>query len=259
MNARRRGALHRASRGWTIEPAERIARREPMAHQAYRRLRRAILQGRILAGTPLVAADLAKRLGVSRTPVREAILLLRADGLVTVLPSGALVVKDVAEELEEILGVRAALEVYAARLAIERIAPNELSRLEAICRGYEALDAREVEKRSRLNRQFHEGLVAASRNRRLVKVIAEYREYFLVASRLYDPETVRRTAYEHREILEAVKRGDGIVVETLLRTHLEWAWKAIVASRGSGGVARDDAAARPAPTAQGSRGHEAGP
>jgi DNA-binding GntR family transcriptional regulator len=209
----------------------RITKAEPMSQQVYRHLRRAILHGRIPPHEQLVEADLAKRLGVSRTPVREAVLLLRADGLLTPLPGGGVAVKDVRAELEDILGIREALEVYAARLAVARGTPAELKRLELICDEYDALAYREVEKRARLNRDFHGTLVGASRNPRLVKILAEYREFFLAASRLYDAETVDRTAQEHRAILEAVKGGDAAGVERLIRTHLARAAHAIMEAR----------------------------
>jgi DNA-binding GntR family transcriptional regulator len=211
--------------------ATRITKAESMSQQVYRHLRRAILHGRIPPGEQLVEADLAKRLGVSRTPVREAVLLLRADGLLTPLRGGGVAVKDVRGELEDILGIREALEVYAARLAISRVTPAELKRLEQICDEYDALAYREVEKRARLNRDFHETLVGASRNPRLGKILSEYREFFLAASRLYDADTVRRTAQEHRAILETVKGGDAAGVEGLIRTHLARAAHAIIDGR----------------------------
>lgn len=199
-----------------------------MSQQVYRHLRRAILHGRIPPGEQLVEGEVARRLGVSRTPVREAVLLLRADGLLAPLPGGGVAAKDVRGELEDILGIREALEVYAARLAIARATPAELERLEGVCDEYDALAYREVEKRARLNRDFHETLVRASRNARLVKILSGYREFFLAASRLYDAETVGRTAREHRAILEAVRGGDAAGVEALIRTHLARAAHAVM-------------------------------
>ncbi|HEX7126418.1 MAG TPA: GntR family transcriptional regulator [Thermodesulfobacteriota bacterium] len=215
----------------------RIVRPEPMSRQVCREIREAILRGRIPPGQQLVEAELARSLGTSRTPVREAILFLQAEGLVEPLAGGGVAVKDIRRELEDIVGVREALEVYAVRRAVERIGPEAIARLEANCDEFGALPLKAVERRARLNREFHETLVGASGNARLLKILSDHHEYFLVASRLYDEETVRRSAPEHREILEAVKARDAARAEALLRAHITGAAASIIdgAGRPAGG------------------------
>lgn len=210
----------------------RIVRPEPMSRQVCRELREAILKGRFAPGQQLVEAEVAKSLGTSRTPVREALLLLQAEGLVLPLAGGGVAVKDIRRELEDILGVREALEVYAVRRAVERIGPEAIARLEANCAEFGALPLRAVERRARLNREFHETLVGASGNARLLKILSDHHEYFLVASRLYDEETVRRSATEHLEVLEAVKAKDAAGAEAALQRHLAGAVAAIIAGAG---------------------------
>ncbi len=211
----------------------KITRPEAMSRQVHRHLREEILRGRIPAGQQLVEAELAKALGTSRTPVREAILLLQAEGLVAPLSSGGVAVKDLREELEDIFGVREALEVYAAGIAATRITPEEIERLEAICEETDALPTRAVERRARLNRDFHETLVGASGNGRLLRILGECHEYFVIASRLYDAETVRRSCLEHREILQALRARDPERTAELIRGHLRRAAADILSVPGS--------------------------
>ncbi|MHB1220229.1 MAG: GntR family transcriptional regulator [Alphaproteobacteria bacterium] len=204
-----------------------ISKPESIARQVHKVLRERILSGEISPGARLVGVELAASLAVSRTPVREALLLLQADGLVSLLKNGVAIVKDIRAELADILGIRAALEVYAAKRAIGRLNAASLRRLGEICAAAERLPQGAFEERARLNREFHEILIGAAGNRRLVEMAGAYREYFNVAARLYDAETMRRSNRDHRAILKAIAAKDTEAVESLIEGHLQRALDAV--------------------------------
>lgn len=204
-----------------------ISKPESIARQVHKVLRERILSGEVSPGARLVGVELAASLAVSRTPVREALLLLQADGLVSLLKNGVAIVKDIRAELADILGIRAALEVYAAKRAIGRLDAASLRRLGEICAEAERLPQGAFEERAGLNREFHEILIGAAGNRRLVEMAGAYREYFNVAARLYDAETMRRSNRDHRAILKAIAAKDTEAVEHLIEGHLQRALDAI--------------------------------
>src|SRR5439155_5688707 len=153
---------------------------------------RALLDQRFQVGDRLVETDLADMLGVSRTPVREALSKLEAEGLLEPLPTGGVAVRDLRAELAEIYGLRQRLEGYAAGLAASRIAEPELAALEEACeRALAALDTASLEARAELNNAFHRRLVEASHSPRLIRLTNDYRDYFLTQQLLqfYDRET----------------------------------------------------------------------
>lgn len=206
-----------------------IAKPETMARQVYKHLRERILSGALPAGTRLIGAELAKSLKVSRTPVREAFLLLEAEGLASPVRAGGVTVRDIRAELRDILGVREALEIYAGKLAAERMTRPMVAALSRIAGEAERLPLSAVERRARLNRDFHETLIAAAGNRRLSEVAGAYREYFALAARLYDEETMRLSNRDHRLIIKAIETRDTESVERLMRAHLRRALSAVEA------------------------------
>ncbi|MFO0997110.1 MAG: GntR family transcriptional regulator [Alphaproteobacteria bacterium] len=209
-----------------------IAKPETMARQVYKHLREKILSGALAAGTRLVGAELAKSLEVSRTPVREAFLLLEAEGLVSPVRAGGVTVRDIRAELRDILGVREALEVHAGKLAAERMTRPMVAELSRIAAEAERLPLSAVERRARLNRDFHERLIAAAGNRRLSEIAGAYRDYFATAARLYDEETMRLSNRDHRLIIRAIEARDAEAVERLMRAHLRRALSAVEADHG---------------------------
>src|SRR5579864_2463889 len=157
-----------------------VRRAEPVAERVYQELRAALLRRSIAPRQRLVEADLAQRLGVSRTPVREALTRLATEGMVVVQGASGLVAADVGSELADIYGIRQVLEGYAARLASTRMTPAELDRLDLLARQLRAaIDAGDLERQAESNNAFHLAVAEASRSTRLVKLIADYREYFL--------------------------------------------------------------------------------
>lgn len=200
----------------------RVRRQPPVVTQVYQELRRAVLEQRFRAGERLVETDLADRLGVSRTPVREALSRLEVEGLLESLPNGGVAVRDFGAELLEIYGLRQRLEGYAANLAAQRIGEAELAELAAVCdRAREAVDSAPLKERAELNNRFHRLLTEASHSPRLIRMANDYRDYFLNDRMLsaYDRDTALRHHRQHRQIVEALRQRDGERAERLVREH----------------------------------------
>lgn len=199
----------------------RVKRHESIAARTYRELRDALLQRIIEPGQRLVEAELALQMGVSRTPVREALARLAADGMVTATPGG-MVARDAAGELEDIYGLRQVLEGYAARLAAARIEAAELDRLDDLCRRIkESTDSGTPELTVELNTAFHLLIAATSRSPRLVRMINDYRAYFLTPGALgrYDRAATERTQRQHEAIVRALRARNGNAAESLVHEH----------------------------------------
>ena len=168
--------------------------------QSYLRTR--IVEGDLPEGTRLVEVEIAAELGVSRTPVREALWQLSGMDFVRRLENGGYEVGNVRRELVDILDIRAALECHTARKDAKAIDDAEMTR---ICESMEALPAEQFERRAKLNRAFHNALINASGNRPLSRLVAGYYEYFEVAQPLFDTAQINKTQREHREILDALR------------------------------------------------------
>lgn len=191
-----------------------------VSEQVQHYLRDKIVQGKIAAGTRLVEVEIAASLGVSRTPVREALLQLRGMDLVRPLDKGGFEVGDVRRELVDILDIRVALEAHAARKAALVISEEQLREIADICKRMESLAFDQVEQRAALNRSFHEALIAAAGNARLSRIVAEYHDYFGVAQPLFDRPLLRKTEREHREILAALKDRNAIRASDAVTQHI---------------------------------------
>ncbi|MBT5414714.1 MAG: GntR family transcriptional regulator [Rhodospirillaceae bacterium] len=204
-----------------------IAKPESIARQVYRLLRGRIMAGEISGGAVLTGVELARELEVSRTPIREALLLLEADGLVAPSGPGGAAVTDLRSALAEVMEMREALEGYAARKATERADAATIRRLDALCDEAETLGHDDVAERARLNRAFHELLVGAAGNARLARAVHDQAEYFAFAARLYDTATAAESLRDHRRMVGALKARDGALLERIIHDHLARALRAV--------------------------------
>ena len=189
----------------------------------YERLCEEIRSGKLPPGSRLRETEIAERLAVSRTPVREAIRRLEADGLVDHLPrSGAVVRKLEYPELMELYEMRTVLEGTAARLAARAASPVELEELVAINDEMRAAAGR-PEAVIGLNRQFHKLLLDAARNRFLLRAMATVENTLLIlgTSSMAMPDRAREAVDEHREVLDALLARDGAAAEAAMRRHME--------------------------------------
>jgi DNA-binding GntR family transcriptional regulator len=179
--------------------------KDTVSNQVHRHLRSKIVQGEYEEGARLVEEDIASELGVSRTPVREALWQLRSFDLVRPLGKSGYEVVNVQRELSEILDIRAALEAHAVRKAAAVIADDELDRLDGLCARMEKADFSDSASRAKLNRSFHDALISAAGNARLSRLVAEYHEYFDLAQPIFDKKDLRDTQRQHREIVQALR------------------------------------------------------
>lgn len=194
----------------------------PQGQSAYRRLLEDIRAGTLLPGARLRETELADRLGISRTPVREAIRQLEADGLVAHLPRQGATIRSLDHaEVVELYEMRAVLEGTAARLAARAASDIELAELIALNTNLSTApagpQAREV------NRQFHRMLLDAARNRFLVKSMSALQKTLLILgpTTLADPSRATAAVEEHTAVLTALEARDGAKAEAAMRAHVE--------------------------------------
>ncbi len=199
---------------------------EPQGAAAYRRLLDEIRRGDLPPGARLRETDLAERLGISRTPVREAIRMLEADDLVIHQPRQGATVRRLGHgEVVELYEMRAVLEGTAARLAARGASMVEIEELAAL---NEAMSAAPTPVAARdLNRQFHHALRQAARNRFLGRSMAAIQKTLLILgpTTLTDPARAAEVVAEHAAILTALAGRDGPRAEAAMRAHIEAALK----------------------------------
>jgi DNA-binding GntR family transcriptional regulator len=210
----------------TSGPLElRSLRRRNLREEATEVLRAAILGGDLEPGSIHSAVGLAEIMGVSPTPVREAMLELSRVGLVEVLPNRGFRVTVVDEhDLDEIADLRKMLEVPAMRLVVEHASDAGLAALAEPLGALEAAaEANDVPGFLLADRQFHLGLLALSGNRRLPDIVGGLRDQARIIGlhSLAVTGALKASAPEHREILEAVEARDGVRAERLMAAHLE--------------------------------------
>ena len=187
------------------------------------RLHHAIVRGELRPNSRLVEAELADWLHVSRTPVRESLQRLALEGLVDNERRGWSVHEHSAAEIREIYDLRAALEGFAARLAAERRSPEQAE--EIVRSGAQDAAVFLAPPRTgfvEYNERFHDLVVAAAANGRLVETIRRTRAYYFnhrIAA-VYSAQEVVEASEGHRAIAEAVRRGDGDAAERLTRQHV---------------------------------------
>ncbi|WP_376873616.1 GntR family transcriptional regulator [Albirhodobacter sp. R86504] len=200
----------------------------PQGASAYRRLLDEIRSGALPPGTRLREVEIAERLGLSRTPIREAMRLLEADGLVVHQPRlGATVRTLDYAEIMELYEMRAVLEGTAARLAARAASEVELAELSALNDEFCAAVG-DQDKAAELNRQFHLILQDAAKNRFLIKSIISLQKTMMILgpTTLLDVDRAHGAAQEHKRILAALIARDGAQAETEMRGHIEAAQRA---------------------------------
>ncbi len=186
-------------------------------------IRDGILEGRLRPGERLKEDTLAKELDVSRTPVREAIAMLQAEG---VLEShqhrGAQVRSYTPAELEEIYDLRSILEGYGARRAATRITQRELTRLRASVERMEKLKPKDLEHLVQQNGIFHDTILQAADSQRLVTLVTQTRALPLIYQSYawYASAQLSTSLEYHRRVLSALERHDAEQAEYDMRHHL---------------------------------------
>jgi DNA-binding GntR family transcriptional regulator len=196
---------------------------------AYRHIRGAIIRGELASGEVLLEARLAERIGVSRTPVREALSRLASEGLITLgRYRRAQVASFSMTDVAEVFRLRGKLEGHAARRACRRISEEDIARLEAIEDEMEAAFAelgwhRHLPRFDELNNAFHGIIARAADSPRLEKILASSLELPASIFNFYKEaldERTARTHRQHREIIAALKARNPDWVEAAMSAHL---------------------------------------
>jgi DNA-binding GntR family transcriptional regulator len=197
--------------------------RQTLAEQVYIAVKNAIVTGELQPGERLKELEIARSLGASRTPVREALAWLEQEGLLQPLRAGGLTVVELSEtDVDEIFGLLQVLEGYAGRLAAGKATDQQLERLETVCQRSEQLSPDDRERLSELNSKFHELLIKAAASRRLEELILNlrssmqpYRAVALTSERFRD-----RSVSDHRTLVALLRAKDGAAVERLMFEHI---------------------------------------
>lgn len=196
----------------------------PLRDVVFKTLREAILKGDLAPGERLMEIKLANQLGVSRTPIREAIRKLELEGLVVMVPrKGAEVAKITEKDLRDVLEVRASLEELAISLACERITDEKITELkDALEQFRTVIKGKDVTKIAQMDVAFHDVIFEATQNARLVQMVNNLREqmYRYRLEYLKDFSTHSRLDEEHVKIFEAVSARDIERATALIREHI---------------------------------------
>ena len=198
----------------------------PVREMAYEFLKSSVLSGHFNPGERLTEEHLAKKLGVSRTPVREALHKLESEGLIKPLETrGFIVSRDSKDEVEELFELRAILEGYALRIISERISEEDLKQLGRLIAGAEdGLRRKRMEEVFKWNTKFHDtlhGIVVDKK--RLHRLLVNIRKYVLRYRRdtLQYPDGGKRAVDGHRKILLALRLRDPDLCERMMREHIQ--------------------------------------
>ena len=195
-------------------------------------LRQAIRDGALKPGERLMEIPLAEELGVSRTPIREAIRKLEQEGFVVMIPRRGTYVADISlKDISQVFEIRSALEELAAALAAERITDEEIEALERMLVEIgNYIETKDMDKIVETDVAFHEVLYKASRNERLVEIIHNLREQtlrFRTVS-MNQPGRLAKTREEHRLLVEAIANRDGKQARKMARMHMEHSEQALL-------------------------------
>lgn len=205
----------------------------PLRDVVFNTLRQAILTGELKPGERLMEIHLANKLGVSRTPIREAIRKLELEGLVTMIPRrGAEVAQITEKSMNDVLEVRRAMDALCAELACERITDEETEQLRLACVAFEAaVKTKDVKKIAQADVELHDIIVQATGNQRLVQLINNLSEqmYRYRFEYIKDTSQHQRLIEEHRVIYESILKKDRETASQAARVHIDNQKKAIIA------------------------------
>jgi len=203
-----------------------------LSKKIYRILKKEIIKGSFEPGDKVLEGKIADQMGISRTPVREAIRVLAAEGFVILSPNQGVVVRSVsAENIREVLQIHSVLEGLAARLSCEVINEEDLKELENCVNKMEKLaNKKDSSTYSEVDLKFHELIVNICRNKRLIQMrknISDQAQRYRISS-LSIPRRLKESLKEHQKILEAFKTKDPKKADSTSQKHIQNALKNIL-------------------------------
>lgn len=203
----------------TIAPPSSHLTKTALAAQA---LRSAILRGEIRADAPLTVGRLAQQFGMSQTPVREAIRMLQAEGLIRHQPHHTVsATQFTAKDLHDIFQLRGDLEAQAVRIAAPRLTDDDIARLEKLQQEMrDASERNDVDLLNRLNSHWHLQIYSAADNAVLLDVVQHLWKKFMFEVNWILPAQAKHSLRQHDGILDALRRRDTAAAEALVREHI---------------------------------------
>ena len=209
---------------------------ELLSEKVYRILKARIIKGDLAQGGKLFEAKIAEQLGISRTPVREALRELAAEGFVKMTPNQGMAVSIISiENIREVLQIRAILEGLAARLTAKVINKEEIKELEKYLKKMECYTNKDdILAFSKMDAEFHELILNICGNNRLIQIrknLSDQTHRYRIRS-LSIPGRLKYSLEEHREIVEALKRKDSEQADRSSQKHIENVIKNILAHEG---------------------------
>jgi DNA-binding GntR family transcriptional regulator len=208
-----------------MESILKIEGYELLSQKVYRALKTEIIKGSLKPGTKLSEGKIAKQMEVSRTPIREALRELAAEGFVKISPNQGVVVSNASvEDVQEVLQIRGVLEGLAARLATKMINEEEIKELEKYQKRMEYYTNKDnVLAFSEMDAEFHELILNICGNNRLIQIrknLSDQAHRYRIRS-LSVPGRLKYSLKEHQEIVEALKRKNSEQADRLSQKHIE--------------------------------------
>ena len=212
----------------------------PLRDVVFNTLRQAILTGELKPGERLMEIHLANKLGVSRTPIREAIRKLELEGLVTMIPRrGAEVAQITEKSMNDVLEVRRAMDALCVELACDRITPEELQDLKKACDTFEAaVKTDDIKQIAQADVALHDIIVQATGNQRLIQLVGKRRvlhspgeggvQHRYRFEYIKDFSQHERLVEEHKVIYESIVKKDKETASNMAKVHIDNQKKAII-------------------------------
>lgn len=197
----------------------------PLRDVVFNTLRNAILRGDLKPGERLMEMHLANKLGVSRTPIREAIRMLEQEGLAVTIPrKGAQVAKMTEKDLQDVLEIRDSLDELAVRMACQRLTEDQLVELKSAMKDFEiATKSKDARKICEADENFHNVIYRMADNPKLGTIVNNLREQMYRYRYEYVKEnsSYQQLIHEHAAIIEGFEKRDEAYVKEIMHTHLE--------------------------------------
>ena len=196
----------------------------PLRDVVFHTLREAILRGDLVPGERLMELQLASKLGVSRTPIREAIRMLEQEGLAITIPrKGAIVAGMTEKDMQDVLEIREALEELSVQVACDKITEEEIAELQKNMKNFEhALKSGDLKKLAQADVEFHDVIYRATDNPKLISMLNNLREqmYRYRVEYLKNPQNHEQLLKEHEAIYKGIVEKDKDAVTEMIRKHI---------------------------------------
>jgi len=196
----------------------------PLRDVVFNTLREAILRGDLVPGERLMELQLAAKLGVSRTPIREAIRMLEQEGLAITIPrKGAIVAGMTEKDMQDVLEIREALEELSVQVACDKITDEEVAKLRENMENFEtSLKSGDLKRMAEADVEFHDVIYQATDNPKLINMLNNLREqmYRYRVEYLKNPSNHEQLLREHEAIYRGIMEKDKDVVTEMIRKHI---------------------------------------